>query len=134
MRSKRESTKSATTRSLLVQIARAKPELLEGRQRLGGERLERGLFHRAPLVGDGDGEQLLRQMGGLAAHEVEQFGADQRCSRGGSATPRPRTNASISLATARRSSGELTSVWSRSNTQTGRPDSVTIGPKTSRHA
>src|SRR5713101_3165495 len=44
---------------------------------------------------------------------------DHRRSRRGSGKPRSRTKASISRPTALRSSGELTSVWSRSKTQTG---------------
>src|SRR3990172_6741153 len=56
------------------------------------------------------------RLGACSRTRRTSSGADQRESRGGSATPRSRRKTTRSLAITRRSSGELTSVWSRSKT------------------
>src|SRR5262244_344689 len=118
-RSKRESTKSATTRSLLVQIAVTKPSW-------------RSASSASAAWGSSTACSMARRScaWGMARISASRCGAcvrtwpkisapDHLSSRTGSAMPRSRTKASISRPTALRSRGELTRVWSRSKTQTG---------------
>src|SRR5262245_10082202 len=118
-RSKRESTKSATTRSLFVQIAVAKPSLRRASSASAawGSSTACSIARRSCAWGMA---RISATRWGACARTWPKISApDQRRSRTGRAMPRSRTNTSISRPTVFRSSGELTRVWSRSKTQTG---------------
>src|SRR5215510_6916377 len=118
-RSKRESTKSATTRSLFVQIAVAKPSLRRASSASAawGSSTACSMARRSCAWGMA---RISASRWGACARTWPKISApDQRRSRTGRAMPRSRTNTSISRPTVFRSSGELTRVWSRSKTQTG---------------
>src|SRR6266508_1728520 len=119
-RSKRARTKSATTRSLLVQMAVAKPSCLiaVSASIAKGSRIACSMARRACVWGMAS--TSASRCGASALTKANSSGPDQRSSRRGRGRPRSRTKASISRPTALRSSGELTSVWSRLKTQTGR--------------
>src|SRR5215831_10316364 len=118
-RSKRESTKSATTRSLFVQIAVAKPSWRSASSASAawGSSTARSMARRSCAWGMA---RISASRCGACARTWPKISApDHRNSRTGSATPRSRTKTSISRPTAFRSREELTRVWSRSKTQTG---------------
>src|SRR5215470_395169 len=118
-RSKRERTKSATTRSLFVQIAVAKPSWRSASSASAawGSSTACSMARRSCAWGMA---RISASRCGACARTWPKISApDHRSSRTGSATPRSRTKTSISRPTAFRSRGELTRVWSRSKTQTG---------------
>src|SRR5262252_5526225 len=118
-RSKRESTKSATTRSLFVQIAVAKPSWRSASSASAawGSSTACSMARRSCAWGMA---RISASRCGACARTWPKISApDHRNSRTGSAIPRSRTKTSISRPTALRSRGELTRVWSRSKTQTG---------------
>src|SRR3970040_656163 len=118
-RPKRSRTKSATTRSLLVQIAVAKPSwrsAVSASSAKGSSTAcsmarrswRRGILRISPS-----------RAGASLRTKANSSGPDQRSSRWGRGRTRSRTKVSISRPPTWRSSGELTRVWSRSKTQTG---------------
>src|SRR5215467_2123522 len=118
-RSKRESTKSATTRSLLVQIAVTKPSWRSASSASAAWGSSTACSMAPRSCAWGMARISASRCGACARTWPKISAPDHRNSRTGSAIPRSRTKTSISRPTALRSRGELTRVWSRSKTQTG---------------
>ncbi len=120
-RSKRARTKSATTRSLLVQMAVAKPRsfMAATASRANGTRVASLMARRSCATGIASSSAS--RCTASRRTRSNSSAPDQRSARAGTLMPRARTKASMSRPTAFRSSGELTRVWSRSKTQTAGP-------------
>src|SRR5215467_769019 len=118
-RSKRESTKSATTRSLFVQIAVTKPSWRSASSASAAWGSSTACSMAPRSCAWGMARISASRCGACARTWPKISAPDHRKSRTGSAIPRSRTKTSISRPTAFRSRGELTRVWSRSKTQTG---------------